>query len=108
MIYLGSPYTHQSKEVMEQRYIEACKVSAKLMLEGKRVFSPIAHSHAIAQHGLPIDNHAFWMYQDAWFLDHCESMMVLKLPGWAESRGLRHEIETFEALDKPIEYMGRE
>jgi hypothetical protein len=61
MIYLCSPYTHPDPAVREARYEAACRTAAHLMRSGKIVFSPIAHSHGIAQYGLPKD-WSFWIH----------------------------------------------
>ena len=55
MIYLASPYTHHDPEVRLERYRAVCRAAAGLIRQGRVVFSPIAHSHAITEHGLPGD-----------------------------------------------------
>ena len=53
MIYLASPYTHCDHAVRLERYRAVCRAAAGLIRRGRVVFSPIAHSHAITEHGLP-------------------------------------------------------
>jgi hypothetical protein len=67
LVYLASPYTHADKAVMEDRFRAACRYAACLMRRGINVFSPIAHSHPIAQFGLPPD-WQFFLYtsKDPW------------------------------------------
>lgn len=49
MIYLASPYSHADPAVQRHRYKEAQRATAEMMIEGRVVFSPIAHSHPIAE-----------------------------------------------------------
>ncbi len=70
-IYLASPYSHEDEMVMKDRFDKVCAKAAELMARGYIVFSPIAHSHPIAQH-LPISyttDFDHWMKQD---LDYIE------------------------------------
>lgn len=78
---------------MEERYLLARRAAAILMQRGEAVFSPIAHSHVIADE-LPPElrtSHAFWMAQDLPILRACKRLGILALPGWAESRGVTQE-----------------
>lgn len=104
--YLASPYSHPDPKVKEERFIAACKVSAELMLRGKRVFSPIAHSHSIEVHGMEeVKDGTFWMQQDGPLLYHAAEMIVLMLNGWKESKGVQEEIRICTLINKPIIYM---
>lgn len=105
MIYLASPYSHPSAYIMHKRFKDVCAVAAKLMAEGKIIFSPIAHTHPIALAGkLPTD-WSYWKEFDKEFLNVCDSMIVLMLDGWKESVGIRAEIEYFTELGRPITYL---
>ncbi len=55
MIYLASPYSHPDAVVREYRFRAACQAAASVMRSGQHVFSPIAHSHAIAEYGVATD-----------------------------------------------------
>ncbi len=101
MIYLASPYSHPDPAVREHRYREACRSAARLMRAGHHVFSPIAHSHGIAEHGVPGD-WAYWESLDRHLLKMCDEMGVLMLDGWYESKGVQAEIRIARELGKPI------
>lgn len=100
--YLATPYT-DFDQGHEQAFIAACRAAAVLMKQGMFVYSPIAHSHPIAVHGGldPID-HKFWLNQDKAMLEDCVALLVVMMPGWRESRGIRAEIEYAEEMEKPI------
>jgi len=103
MIFLSSPYTHIDPEMQHLRYLMACQAAAYLMKQGHIVFSPIAHSHGIARF---VDgDHAFWMKQDLEFLKNCSEMIVLILPGWDRSKGIKEEIEFAESNGITVRYM---
>jgi len=104
MVYLASPYSDPDPAVRERRFQQACAASANLMRRGILLFSPIAHTHPIALYGLP-KGWEFWEQYDREFLAACERMIVLTLPGWRHSVGVKAEILTMQAMGKPVEYM---
>ena len=105
MIYLASPYSHDDPAVQEQRFQQVCRVAAAMMRDGQHVFSPIAHTHPIAQHGDLPGHWQYWEAFDRWFIERCEKVVVLMLPGWKESRGVQAEIRIAEELGIPVEYL---
>lgn len=107
-IYLASPYSHPDRAVRETRYLEAVKAAGRLMKDrlGCAVFSPIAHSHMIAELTRLPGDFDFWQGQDMGFIDFWATRIaVLKLDGWRESMGVRAEIARAESLGLPIEYL---
>lgn len=104
MIYLASPYTHPDPRVRERRFQEACRVSASLLRAGVVVFSPIAHSHPIANYGLPT-SWEFWSQVDREYLARCDLLAILTIPGWRESTGVQAEIEIAKELGLRIIYI---
>ncbi|MCC7424464.1 MAG: DUF1937 family protein [Planctomycetaceae bacterium] len=104
MIYLASPYTHPDTQVREQRFREACRATAGLMLAGHAVFSPILHSHPLVGHGLPAA-WDFWERIDREHLQRCDEVLVLMLDGWEESVGVAAEIRIAGELGKPVGYL---
>jgi hypothetical protein len=102
--YLASPYSN-ALEGIEHAYEQACFAAALLIRQDINVFSPIAHTHHIAQIGdLPVKSD-FWKRFDEPFVNLCDGIIVLKLHWWDRSRGVAHEIKCFEEAHKPIFYM---
>lgn len=104
IIYLASPYSDDDPGVKEFRFDAACIAAATLMRMGLIIFSPIAHTHPIARHGLPGD-WGFWNNFDLAFLRICHSMIVLQLPGWDQSVGVKAEVGLIDEMGKPIVYL---
>lgn len=105
MIYLASPYTHRDPQVREQRFRAACQATAALIRAGAVVFSPICHSHPLADHGLPTE-WSFWERFDREYLARCDLLLVLKLEGWTTSVGVQAEMRIARELGKPICFLG--
>ena len=103
LVYLASPYTHKDPVVRARRFRAACEYAAELLNNGTCVFSPIAHSHPIAEHGTE-DTFDFWMKWDVPYLHVASALVVMTLDGWKESRGVQAEIEIMKRLGKPIIY----
>lgn len=104
MIYLASPYSHPDPAVRERRFRAACQAAAALVRDGHAVFSPIAHSHALVEHGLPMD-WSFWEVHDRHHLRHCDEVVVLMLIGWEASVGVREEVRIACEMNKPVRYI---
>jgi nucleoside 2-deoxyribosyltransferase len=106
MIYLASPYSDPDLVIREQRFHEVCKFAALLTSNGALVFSPIAHSHPIAQYMDKSHKFDFWSRFDLWMLERCEVMMILTLPGWEKSEGIKAEISFAREQGIPIVHLG--
>lgn len=104
MIYLASPYSHPDAFVREQQFQIACRVAAELMRSGRIVYSPVAHSHPIALHGLPTE-WSYWERADRRFLEISDEVVVLTLDGWRDSEGVQMEIQIALELSKPVSYL---
>jgi hypothetical protein len=105
MIYLATPYSHPDPEVREKRFKAAAYIAGVLMTRGNIVFSPISHTHPIAMEcNLPTD-FAFWDKFDREFIAYSEKVLVVKLDGWDESKGIAGEIAIATSLGIPVEYV---
>lgn len=103
-IYLATPYT-KFKGGLEEANRLASKYAAALLEAKLPVFSPIAHSHAIAIHGkLAGKDHSIWMPLDFAFTESAFALVVCKMQGWEESYGIGLEIDFFTKNKKPIYY----
>ena len=107
MIYLASPYSHPDPEVRAARLRQTCRHAARLVRKGRLVYSPIAHSHMLAEQGLPAD-WPFWAEHSRWMLSACRELVVLALPGWEESTGVKAEVEIAQGLGLPVRFVAPE
>lgn len=100
--YLASPYSHFSPEVLEERFRLAMSATAWMLKQRRWVYSPIVHCHQLAQeHVLPTDAD-YWRDYDFAMLDSAAGLIVLLLPGWQESKGMKAEIIRAIERDKEI------
>ena len=107
IVYLATPYTHPDARIRQARFEIANHVAAWIMRQGHSVFSPISHSHHIAEH-LPDDlllNHEFWMDQDLPLLRVCNALWVYPANAAQTSKGVVREIREAEALGIPVRYV---
>lgn len=118
MIYLASPYTHPDPAVREDRVLMTALHAADLMRSGQAVFAPIVHGHTITRRwaelhpdhvrerdgGIDLEKveHGFWMNQCMAMLRHADRVIVLKLAGWNESRGITLELDVARQLGIPV------
>jgi hypothetical protein len=108
VIYLATPYSHPDLNVMEARFKRACELSAKLMSAGMIIFCPIAHTHPIAVVGELPRGWEFWNKFDHEFIQASEKVIVARMDGWLESKGVQAEIKIANELGKPVEYWDEE
>jgi nucleoside 2-deoxyribosyltransferase len=77
LIYLAIPYSWNP----EKSFKIANEVAADLISNGNVVFSPISHSHPIADHmdeDLRTD-HEVWMNQDLPILERCDEVVIVSI-----------------------------
>ena len=103
--YLATPYTLYPHG-MENAYAMACEQAGRFVRAGIPVFSPIAHTHGIAEFGSvhPTD-HAIWLPADKPFVDAASGLVMVLADGWKESKGMAWELAEFEKAGKPIVWM---
>jgi len=105
LCYLATPYSKYPAGI-EQAFRDAAALTGRLLIEGAKVYSPIAHTHPVAIHG-NIDplNHDIWLPFDAAMMDVAQTLLVAQMDTWEISYGVKHEIDVFRAAGKPIYYL---
>lgn len=108
IIYLACPYTDAPADVREARFHAATEAAAHLIERGNVVYSPITMTHPIdlilagEQSTLGSD---FWVQFDEAFMELCDELVILRLDGWKESKGVQRERKFFEDRGRPISYI---
>lgn len=107
-IYLAVPYTWNP----EASFKIANQVTAQLMEAGHVVFSPISHSHYVADFLDPKlrTDSDWWMEQDLPFVEWCDEVYVLMIGETgdaliARSKGVQMELQHAKKIRKPIVYI---
>lgn len=103
--YLSIPYTFNPEKSFEIANI----VAARLMSKGYIIFSPISHSHPIADY-LDTElrtSQEFWMKQDIPLVSKCDEMIIVVIGdnGYSlieNSKGCQSEIKEAKRLEMPI------
>lgn len=105
LVYLATPYS-KYKPGIELAFQHASALAAALLKLGVKVYSPIAHTHPLAIYGNidPLD-HSIWIPFDEAMMKACGALVVARMEGWQESRGIAHEIKFFKKRGKPVFYM---
>ena len=103
IIYIGCPYSHEDKEVMQKRYEQITKLTAILVSEGYIVFSPITYGHILCEfEEMPVE-FEFWQNLCISFLEISSLFIEVQLDGWELSKGLAAEYKF--ARDNDIDRM---
>lgn len=107
-IYLASPYSDPDDFRRRSRYWKATEAAAWLAKEGHAVYAPITMTRpmecVLDAENIQLD-HAAWMKFDKNFMEFCDELWVLMLPGWESSKGVKEEIEYFRSNDKPVRFL---
>lgn len=104
-IYLATPYSHPEKAVETLRFLKACEIAGSLMAAGVIVYSPIAHTHPIAEVCDLPRGWEFWERYDKAMLRGASKVVVAKMDGWQESKGVNAEISLASQMGIPVEYI---
>jgi len=92
MIYISSPYSHESTMVRDARVMDSARLAARLIRDGMTAYSPIAHAAMIERLCGHID-YDQWLHHCMMMLEKADVVYMLKTPGWNKSHGVRKEIE---------------
>ena len=105
--YFAHPYSAKTKEGRIANFELCCRRSAKLLLAGYNIFSPIVHSHSIEMAcsemlKWPVDRlWQFWIDIDMAILEYVGFTGVILAPGWGKSKGCKREYEWFLSHRQP-------
>jgi hypothetical protein len=100
MIYLAAPYTADPVG----NFARLIVVAADLHRKGYRVISPVLHWHKVAEYEALNPSAEYWWDYNKHLLDLCQKLMVVQLPGWDDSPGVKMEIDHAKAKLYPVQY----
>lgn len=102
LAYLATPYTKYPKG-QHTAFVDACRLAGRLLKSGANIYSPIAHTHAIAVRSeMDLLDLSIWIPFDELMMARCDVLIVAHMEGWEESAGIAHEIKFFLAAGKPV------
>lgn len=65
--------------------------------------APLSHSYPLLEYlGDVTEDHEFWMRQDLPVLRRCNELLILGLPDWERSRGVKDELFTALSMNIPV------
>jgi hypothetical protein len=88
--YLATPYTGTQKE-MQSRFERACRMTGYLITKGIHAYSPVAHSHPIAQIAKIEGSWQTWQNHCIEELRRSDCLWIVKMTGWDLSAGIAEE-----------------
>lgn len=106
MVYIASPYSDPMPDIVQDRYFKVMHFFSWLVKEPSYqksfIFSPIMHNHATAlRYGLPTDAQ-FWKQYNFQIITACTHVLILRIPGWDRSIGVRMEIDFCKEAGKTL------
>ena len=97
-VYVSCPYTSDVAEIRQVRVDTVTLLAALLFVEGVHVFSPLTHTVPMESKLIEIGHtgrclEAYnWLDLDYTFIDKwADRLLILALPGWESSHGIREE-----------------
>ena len=103
--YIACPYSSPYENVRRLRFEAANRCAGALMARGEVVFSPISHTHPIAEQCELPKGWEYWNKYDRAMLSQCVKVYVLTIDGWMESVGVAAELKIANELGLPVEYI---
>lgn len=113
LIYIAGPYSNDapadrtrnaSPEKRVARFNAVTEAARCLIEKQEVVYSPLTMTHPIDIRMKHDPGSAFWVALDETFMGFCGRILVLKLPGWDHSSGVKHEIDFFKARGIEVEW----
>lgn len=109
LIYLAGPYSHKDRSIMEDRELKHAQCAVALKKQGLSIYAPIPETTALAKlAGLTGTSWEDWREHDLNLLGRCDEIMVMLIPGWKESLGVRGEVKFALKNNIPITFVSED
>jgi|SRR5580700_6377489 hypothetical protein len=100
--YMASPY-RKYPGGLELAAKHAAEIAAELLDRNVLVYSPIVHSHHIADFVRSRTHYDdFWLQAEIPFMRASRGMILIKMPSWDISSGIAWEQDWFKHQGRPI------
>ncbi len=103
--YLASPYSHINKDRMNARYEAIEFIAALLIHEGIILIEPIAMCHHKSIKYELESGYEYWKSRDRTFIERSDGIILTRMEGWEESKGMEDEAGYAYLLNKDIIYL---
>ena len=108
MIYLAAPFYDPDPDIRFERFESIIRCHAKIISEGYFCFAPVAHGYpASVQPEYNSVTEKYWLRLDLKCAVICRVLLVITLPGWEDSIGIKEETVYFSEKSKPIFYISK-
>lgn len=105
MIFVSAPYSHDDKDVVENRVKEVANYCAAQIIEGQTAISPLLFGRTITKYSKFGSDYKTWQKFCEELLYKCDEMHVLTLPGWNQSAGVIDEIRMATTCSIKVVYV---
>lgn len=103
VVYLSAPYSSEQPEIAERRFHALLDLQVALLNAGITCINPLANALPfICQPNEQSLDYNTILDIDLKILARCDEMVVLALPGWSQSEGVKRELEYAITLKKPV------
>ncbi|MRH91273.1 DUF1937 family protein [Nocardia sp. SYP-A9097] len=103
-IFLACPYSNSDPAIVYVRFLQCNEVAATIVRSGHAVFSQVSMSHpineALGEESAVVGK--LWAPIDAVFMEMMDELIVLDVPGWDQSSGIKREIEFFGSRGRAV------
>jgi hypothetical protein len=104
IIYLATPYGHKDKAIETWRLEVFEKVDAHLAAKGHSIISPMHMIDYALSRGLPV-TWDYWQEHGETLLCQSDSLVIICVPEWRDSKGVAGEIALAKKHNKIITYL---
>lgn len=105
--YVAAPYSHPDPEVVKKRMEVVSRFQAAQASKNALTISPLEKHYLLQYANIPSD-YNFWGNLSRSLLRRCDSLTVIKLPGWETSTGVTDEIRIATELGLEVRYIDEE
>ena len=104
MIYIAAPYNDLSESVINKRMEAVYNMIYTLAIDKKHAITPLFMHEVVRRYKME-QSFDFWESYCFDILSRCDSMIVIMLDGWKDSRGVHSEIDYCKNNGIPISYL---